>query len=445
MRALSKTALMVCVAIIGCEGERSSVGELPCFGAHTRCRPVNAFFPIIADAATTLAAEGRAEIVWKHAFNSPPCSDDTCSQDWHRGFVVHQSGNTTVATLLGMKNARSVGCRLEHLDSNGEITDSAEHEIFALGEGRAVNVSLELSTDRAGRTLALVSVELANANDYSLVSVLELADEKRFEPRLMVSTSPMVARSIASVEADIVASSNDYPVTLARFRGDGTMVWRQSQVIADNTAIFGPPSLNGNTPRLLALAVDQEAHIWTVLSEAGYGIARMDGDGNTDRHGVVLNSSGSDLVAKALLAFDSRNRALAAIDDRGVLRVDPEGPEPDRYELVVNRRSQEEFYTPLVSALAIDDDDRVYVATQAGPRSARKVLIDRISEDFRARDTFVLIGLDQPELQDLRVTKILIGPDGDLYLGGASSSNPAFGFGTSAAPEWIARVHLSES
>jgi RNA polymerase sigma factor (sigma-70 family) len=102
----------------------------------------------------------------------------------------------------------------------------------------------------------------------------------------------------------------------------------------------------------------------------------------------------------------------------------PELPTPagdgEAFELLATKQSlaliQEEFYSPSdVFGLDTDAQDRVYLATHEGPRSARRLRIDRISTDFLTRERYI------PDLEDLdsrldTLSGLQVTPGGDVYV-----------------------------
>jgi hypothetical protein len=240
-------------------------------------------------------------------------------------------------------------------------------------------------------------------------------------------------------------------VQVTSYSQTGEVRWRQAGVAAvPRPEDVGLGFDDDTTTELHALTVDSRGDVWGVLHEGLVGFAQLRSDGDLAWHGwAPIEPKAQPYFTSAprsLLAIDNSDRPIATAQG-AVLRLAPDTSAPEdggaRYALQMVTADQQQYYPPHADSLALDAQDRIYVGTQDGPRSARRVVIDRIAEDFGAIVRFVL-----PADEDVhtgRIDHLHIAEDGDAYVhfhGGPYNLADALSGQSIEEYDYIARLRL---
>jgi hypothetical protein len=251
--------------------------------------------------------------------------------------------------------------------------------------------------------------------------------------------------AIAKVGSDVLLLGNVWDghdeappnPELARFGRDGRPVWRQAALRQGDPAALSADQIGQNVRADMPMIVDADGRASLAVVELSsfgadllaFAVVQVGPDGNV--RWAANPDLGSHLatpfgLVPTPLALDSRERLVTADNEYmvyTVARLDLQGEPPTRARAVQAQRSREEFWEPALMGLACDAADRVLVATTSGERTAQRLLIDRYSEDFAERETFVLPGGREapPPGAYFTIDGILAAPDESVMVWSTSS------------------------
>jgi len=445
----SKSVWFACVLIAaGCAGEQLSVGEVRCTGEGVRCEPVDATSPDLTGWVTPdHRPPGQATVVWQRALPCPngQCRGELSIERASTRVLQHADGSLTVAReinalggLAGLDGSPQqgeeslLGVWLARFDSEGELLWEND-SLVAADDGRSSRPKAALALDpEDGAVLAVQSAVSEPEANLSLYRIGEQGDLEH------VFTQPFdgLLEDLAIAEGDVVIASYDdseYFASpnpeVARYTDRGLLVWRQTALRLGDFA--GPQDLGLAIAPALSLTTDPAGDLRVLVPERnGTGIVELQPDGNVGRY-LYTGGLGYELMSRPAFAIDGRGRRLVGQNEPGIVgeesyavaRIEQNASVDSGFAVQTATRSREEFYAPLVLGLDHDAEDRVLVVTTAGTREAPRVQIDRISEDFTTRETFVVEGaqdLDPDDNSDaldglFYTDGVRVGPDGDLY------------------------------
>lgn len=438
-------SLVFAVAFVhGCGDEELSPAARRC--AHTTCNgnPVPGSEYQTSSRATDERPEGRAIVVWH--VERPDCGDGQCTLVSAQGasinlarWAMHADGSISVVdTYVGSGAlgalSTSAGVLVRRYAPDG--TRVWEHDLgpdvlgmLAPSIGLcAVTVAADDSLVIALGGKAQLIVQRLIADDPSDIRVEELfRDHGGTLPDAMVWADHDLL--IAGY-----ASGTDFErrnAEVSRYRVDGTLVWRQSELHWNGSNDRTPMVAFGSGIRIASdvagrstiLSAHGEAYAGAQLDEAGILARSLSGGPDTGRFNEIVR--GQVRIERGRLIFggdDSDIYAVHACDDP---------PACDSFTEVFRHRIS--YYSPALHGLAVDGASRVLVLTQDGTRGTRMMLVDRYAKDMLSRQTFVVSptaavrnpGATLPEY----IFDMTVGPDGDLYYIGESA---------------LGRIHLNE-
>lgn len=410
--------------LCGCQ-RAVSVGDLPCAedervlcGEHEGMLIAPALQYQRPDASQT------ASLRWQRRLDeiSPCPAADTCAAEL-AAFVVHESGEVTAAGTFGDRSSSDPLVWFTRLRSDGSVkfSDTNSDANDALRAAPHVQIALERGPDDGA--LLLVSrgrLKGGTDPDDGQLAGLTITSSGQSELSFAVDTGEIWPGPVALLGSDVVVSSTNFPkVQLARYGRDNQLRWHQTAV----TIIPGQREIGlevglDDVPTLPALAVDSRDRIWGAVSEGLYGFVQLDPDGTVATHDwIPLMKSPvppPPLPASPQLVIDSHDRPVFAFEEQ-VLRFDPDAGDAEQRMPLASQVAQENYYPPLVQALDVDAQDRIYIGTQDGPNSMHVMLIDRIAEDFSTRERFSL-ALDDATEHAHTITGLHVADDDSVYL-----------------------------
>jgi hypothetical protein len=433
----------------GCAGEDLSVGELRCTGPGLRCELGTPVWPVVRDsAAPDGAAPGRATVVWQRAL---PCPYASCRGEAVLGYsgtrlVMHPDGTMTVAREIGPSSGLAglgesdpldAGVWLAGFDRDGELLWENDSLIAPREKGMSPPRAA-LALDFQGRAvLALQSRGLR-----SELTLYRVGDHGDLE-QLFTMPSDAALEAVAIVDGGVLIASYHHTEgyrspnpELARYTDNGELVWRQTGLRYSDFPGVADVGLT-LAPALTLVADARGEALMLVPERDAVGLVQLRRDGNIVRYLLPAAIAFMDTpMRRAALAVDSRERVIVGQNAEPLLgdnayalaRIVPDSTADSGFSLSFASREREEYYDPQVLGLDHDADDRVLVVTPAGTREAPRVLIDRISEDFRSIGTLIIEGAQDLSAEDdfsamenlLEIEGIRVGPDGDVYYWASS-------------------------
>jgi hypothetical protein len=412
--APSTNAAFSCLAALAtlasCQPESVSVGELRCSDdTRVLCEshPQQRWDPVLVQIGPD--TETTAEIVWQHelAWFSPTCSGMSCFTSW-TDFLVHEDGEVTLAGASG--EARDE-LWISRLDAEGTPLFTTMLPVEGDWLQSGLLTDLALRRDANGDALLLAG---SGDDGSGTLRAFSIARSGHIEASFELDTGKQWPHVPALLDSDVVLVGSS--VDLARYSRAGELKWQQTQLARRPGGRELGFEVDGDAPlRVLQLAVDGRQRIWAALEEGAFGIVQLDPDGFVAAHGVLplLTTSTSGGCATSI-AIDSRDRAIVGFGE-AVVRFDPDGSDEQRRAPLGSSGLQDGFYPQTVDGLDVDAQDLMYVATQDGLRSQRRLLIERVSEDFRQRDRFV-IPLAPIDTIGRVVCGLQLAGDGDAYV-----------------------------
>jgi hypothetical protein len=370
-------------------------------------------------------------------------------------FVRHDTGEITLAALLTQFEPEATLGRtrlwVAWLDADGQLLweddtlapfDERGYEMPecaprepCLGFRTPEVRSFELRATPDGRAIAFVGFGRYPGAGGPLGSLAGYAIERagRVTPEILVDSLEGPPGFSALIEDDIVIADEwRVPLGFRRYSARGELVWRRSDAVAPPPAEFGTFGPDPRLVSLLEIAIDSRGRLWALLDEDGmFGFLRLEPTGRPawrawswPTYGPVLPDRGPLLSGGSEWVFDGQQRPVIASSSLGVLRLEPDAEGPAQETPSVSVAIQEEFYSPSdVFGLDTDAQDRVYLATHEGPRSARRLRIDRIAPDFLARERYI------PDFEDIdsrldTLSGLQVTPGGDVYVLIATAVRP---------------------
>jgi len=461
-RALARGILLASFAFLsslGCSSARVSVGDATCSNdERVLCDPHQ---PEVVAAATddvwdVVPQQGTAEVVWLRELPATPLCNTSECRVGVEAFLVQDDGETVVAIAVNEPDHEQL--LVLWLDARGGVVFQAPvpGSEAALRDGGLTQVTLERTAQ--GETLLLHGLGRGTdgADTHGRLEAHIVARSGEIAPAFAIDTVNTWPGPRALLDSDVVIARTELApnVEIARYSREGELRWRQLRI----AAVPGPVELGftfdeGTPVQLQALHVDARGRIWGVLNEGVVGVVQLDPDGIVAWHAwtQVFDDPSTGLVAQngAHLLIDSRDRPVVAAGTN-LLRLEPDGTNAERRTPRMHLTAQEFYYSPTAHSLALDAQDRIYVARHDGPRSQRRIVIDRVPEDFGQSERFVL-----PTSDDLaqagEVRHMQIAADDDVYVhiqsGMYSSSSgalEALGPGMATKSHFIARLRLPE-
>lgn len=406
----------VCACLFSaCAGDELSVGDLRCIGDGVECERPTELLQNSIDVPLETVPSGDAQLKWRADL---PCPTDGCAAEW-TSLLAHADGSTTVAIVrqirlpkgmheqdlwIGRFDPDGVMLGEDRLaDTGPEIVDS-----MALARGPDDEAVLAVLTSYAAPyTLTVYSV----AHDGKTHRLFETEGADRLSAIAMDRKDVLVADYYWPYKVDVAPSPE-----LARYRRDGTLVWRQSALRAHSDADLGSDGQLLETS--MPLVVDEHGRAILAIAEyRGSSLAAVGRDGNLD-----WSTSTADLEDRGdhallpLLDLDSENHPLLA----GPINVGT-GYGLERFNVNLGSEMSvdveliapvgNDYVSPYVLGFGRDADDRMIVATSKGPVDAWHFVIERTSAQHRQRETFLI-----PELDDAFIHGIRVAGDGCVYF-----------------------------
>jgi hypothetical protein len=474
----SRLGLYSVLWLAACTGEPLSVGQPPCEAGEEHCETPEQVF-LNPQLAMQEEVSGESRVEWQRLLTPPGCMPKNCVIERSR-FVLHETGEITLAALLTQFEPEATVGRtrlwVAWLDADGqslweddalspfpqrryELPSDCSPVVPCVGSRTPWVRSFELRVTSDGRVIALVGSGRDPLEGGPLGRLAGYAIERagRVTPEIMLDSLDGPPGFSALVQDDVIIADDwSAPPAFIRYSARGELLWRQSDAVAPPPDEFGIFSPDVTATSVLQIATDSLGRVWALLDEDGIlGFLRLEPTGRPAWRAWAWGSAIGYPAAPGLLLrggfewiFDGQQRPLIAISSLGLLRLEPEVEGPVLETPSLSFPMQEEFYSPSdVFGLDTDAEDRVYLATHEGPRSARRLRIDRISSDFLTRERYILdVGdIDSREgLSGLQVT-----PGGDVYvlIAKAARANDVMGAlastGFEAERIQLARLQLS--
>jgi hypothetical protein len=417
-------ALLLLIAA-GCSYDRASVGDPGCSDERVLCEPHTPQLVSSLDGAPwgSLPKEGSAEVVWRRSipWAQPPCKTGDCSIEV-KGFLVHDDGEIVLAGLMQDRDGDELV--VAWLDADGEVVFQATVPGSAALLRDSTLIQLTLTRSSQGETLLLHGhgTSEAGKKPQGLLSAHSIARSGEIAVAFGFDIDGTWPGPRALLDADVVVGRTPVApdVEIARYTRQGELLWRQTRISSvPGQADIGLTVPDDAPPQLQALRVDARGRIWAVVYEGVIAIVQLDPDGVvawhawTQLYGERPNTS-FDGVDGTFLAIDSRDRPVISAKGE-LLRLEPDGSDEERSVATAYLPGQEYYYPPTASSLAIDGQDRIHIATQDGPRSARRIVIDRVSESFAEAERFAVLS-DSEDAQTGHIRHMQIAANGDIYV-----------------------------
>jgi hypothetical protein len=424
----------VCVLIVGCDSVDISVGELRCEGTHCKKPEHGSVWPgsMPRELTPDSALETKTRLLWRTKADNcgeRPCGGIVPARNGAR-WIVQADGSITVARLFSevlvhgmlwpppddepqadldraVQTSRR-GILLTHYDAQGKLQWDKRvltQEAPDFPSNGSNELVFEIARDADDQPLLAISETGAKPG----LTVYRVTAEAELEP-ILYDAQGCQPDAVARVGDDlVVAGYHKGNAELARYRSDGHVQFRQS--ILFTPAKFYEPY---QTPLLVAgirLTLSHDERAFLVVPEPGGGYHTVE----VDATGEVLWDAVHQVYKmrdgyNAGLVLDSQNHVVFGAGSYTLVRCPVEGCTLDAERTAVTR-VREAYYEPKLFGIAIDEQDRVYVLTQDGQRSAYRLLIDRLSQDLSMLETFVVELAEPVEgIQD-----IILGPNGDIY------------------------------
>jgi hypothetical protein len=390
---------LACACALGaCSGDELSVGDPRCVGAGVRCEPPR---QVPSGGHEYLSkpvpATATGELKWK--VDLPPCMKEECKSPGSSRLVVHDDGSSTVVWVRGGSVEQNVRprFRIARYDADGGLLDQDDR----------------LSTTYSASTTAIALVR--GANDKAVLAVqsgpnepltVYEIDAAAKPSRLFTTERLFKMNAIALDGSDVLVANHSWSGSsdqqpnpeLARYRRDGTLVWRQSSLrvhAVDGLIERGLLIVDG-----MPLVVDARGRAIMVIPEyRGTSIVAVGRDGNVvwDRSPGSLEDR-ADLAALPMLALDADSTPLLAhgpVEDidgtpfgYGVGRIDERDVTDMEFAFPGDDSDMQ------VLALAGDAEGRVLLAAQRGKWPAEHFSIERYSQDLLHHESLAVAGLD---------------------------------------------------
>ena len=442
-------SLAACTALVllACEREHVSVGTLPCSDdERVLCEPHARDVVVPNVQRVGSDSEAVARIVWE--YDLPNCATFPCDGRAN-DYLVHDDGELTLAAVRDDGTRRELWVAWLDPDSGHVFETGIPGSSAWLGSDHVTG--LDLQRDAQGDVLLFVGRGRgSNAGESrGTLRAYAIARSGEITQSFEVDTAETWPGQVTVLDTDLVIARTTLApnVELSRHLRRGDMRWRQTQIARlPDIAEIGLSVDDDTRTELRALTVDRRGRIWGTLFEGVPGLVQVDPNGFVGWHALVptgLNMPGELLPMP--IAIDSRDRPIIGFAET-VLRFEPDGTEQERLMPLGSSGLQEQFYPQTVRGLAVDAQDRVYVATEDGSRSQHRLLIERIAEDFRLRERFVL-PLDSDDTVSRQLNGLQLGSDGDVYV--RIVGNPTGLSGPNGTPidfgsARVARVRLGE-
>jgi hypothetical protein len=445
MSSVQRWLCFIYIAACGCDGDALSVGDLRCQGTGVRCETPE---PLSADdnvVETTPLAEAHATLRWQADL---PCPQATCATLQQSQLLVHADGSATIAIVRSVfegKPHREVW--IGHFDARGAL--SWHDELFADDPANpdAGPLSVALALDSDDAALLAVSHDRGAASELAVYRMSDAGKRSR-----LFRSAGLEALSALALDRDELLVAGYYwsqspdeaaRPELARYRRDGSLVWRQSALRAHDDTGLAPGIDGARVVSPMPLAVDASGRALMVVQElGGASLVEVQRDGNVRWDATLGTLSGlPDHAPLPALSLDSKGRPLVAGNPNGVVavyvveRIVPRGDPLRGTQMLSTLRGREEFWDPFMLGLTLDAQDRVLVASVTGMRDDPRFVIDRYPEGLSQRETFVVPDVWTSDVDGRRglldkLNQIRIAHDGAVYV---------------ASAEHIARVELPDA
>lgn len=371
----------------GCDRSHVSVGELPCDDDGTvLCAPHEREALNVIAIQTGPDTETAAEIVWRHALPYAGCGALNCLATTD-DFFVHDDGEVTAAGVrVGDGSERELW--VSWLDADGNVVFERPVPEPDVSAGATVT-QLSLTRDADGAVLLLLGLGMGSIDDaHGFLRAYTIDREGDVAQRFEIDTGKTWPGARTLLDDDVIMGRSEFStsVEIARYPRQGKQRWRQIEIARVPTVAEIGLGLDSDLPlRLRDIAVDSRGRIWATVLEGVLGIVQLDPDGIVAWHGLMRDSADQYNP----IAIDSQDRPIFGVGEL-VVRIEPDEDEKVRRMPLATSGLQENYYRQTVDGLDVDSEDRMYIATQDGPFSQHRLLVERVSVDFRQRDRFVI-------------------------------------------------------